>query len=94
VGWAPGYVTQITVNNGNDIVKTFTGQWGGGAYQEISLDLGSAVTFSKGLGIELQLEGIGQSTPTVMSASITIISVGAQFYQKGSTSAINLLLNQ
>jgi hypothetical protein len=91
--WRPGYVTQITVNNGNDLVQTFIGQWGGGSYQEISLDLDSPAAFSKGLGIELKLEGIGPLTSDYMRANITVIGVGAEFLQNDTTAAINLLLN-
>jgi hypothetical protein len=91
---APAWVTQIIVVNGNEQVKIFNGQWGGGSYQEISLDLGSAVTFSKGLGIQLQVEGIGPKPADAVGASIFIVGVGAEFSQTASSlPATNLLLN-
>jgi hypothetical protein len=85
-------VTQITVNNGNDTVKTFTGQWGGAGYHEIALDLGASTTFSKGVGIELKLVGPPPTGIGGINASITIIAVGAEFVQGGNITAVNSFL--
>lgn len=90
---APAWVTQIVVWNGNELVKIFPGQWGGG-YQEIALDLGSAVTFSKGLGIQIVVKGIGPKPVDAVGASIHIVGVGGEFSQTASSlPASNLLLN-
>ena len=92
---APAWVTRIDVCNGNEPVKSFTGQWGGGSYQGISLDLDNAVTFSQGLGIQLQVQGLAPKPPeAVNGASIHIVGVGAEFIQTSSAlPATNLLLN-
>jgi hypothetical protein len=92
----PGMVTQVTVNNGDETVKTFTGSWGGAGYHEIVLDLGGNLTFSKGLGIELKLLGgvveQGQTPAMYSGSTITIIAVGAEFVQGGDITAANSLL--
>ena len=92
----PGMVTQVTVSNGDDTVKTFTGSWGGPGYQEIALDLGGNLTFSKGLGIELKLLGgvvpEGKTPAMYNGSTITIIAAGAEFIQGGGISAATSLL--
>jgi hypothetical protein len=92
----PGVVTQVTVNNGDDTVKTFPGAWGGPGYHEIVLDLGGNLTFSKGLGIELKLLGgvlpQGQTPAMYNGSTVTIIAAGAEFIQGADITPANSLL--
>jgi hypothetical protein len=92
----PGMVTQVTVNNGDETVKTFTGSWGGHGYHEIPLDLGANIAFSKGLGIELKLLGgvveEGKTPANYTGSTITIIAAGAEFVQGVDITAANSLL--
>jgi hypothetical protein len=87
----PMYINEIEVYNGNDLIKTFTGNWGGSGYQELTLDLGGKVIFDKGLGITIKLAP-DPSTTSEHYSVMKIITVGACSTQGGSMPAINSLL--
>ena len=88
----PIFITKIKVYNGDDLIKTFTGDWGGVNYQELSFDLGSKVIFNKGILISINTLS-SPSTTESRFATLSIKTVGAYFTEGANIPLSLLLLN-
>lgn len=49
-------ISEIQVYNGETLIKTFDAGWNTPGWQNITLDLGKLVSFSKGLGISVKID--------------------------------------
>lgn len=76
-GSADAFVSDVHVWNGETKVKEFTGPWSGG-WQTVTLDLGSVVSFTKGMGVSMKINAGVES----MNHRFQISGAGANFVNK------------
>lgn len=71
-------VESVTVYNGETIVKTFHPNWCSAGWQTRTLDLGTIRSFTKGLGVSIEL----YTGPDSPNDSFILSGVGANFVAK------------
>lgn len=76
-GSVDAFVSKIDVYNGSVKVKEFVGLSYSNGWKDIQLDLGSKMTFSRGMGISFKIN----AGVEMMSHRFVFSSAGANFYQ-------------
>jgi hypothetical protein len=76
-GSVDAFVSDIHIWNGEEKVKEFAGNWSNG-WKTVTLDLGAVTSFSKGLGVSIQIKAGVEN----LSHRFIFAGAGANFVNK------------